>query len=239
MFAILEKLRGRKREIVLTVAGEFQQLAIDCEAGKERDPDQILADLERLGKTEADLEKAMSLIVERRALEVTMNAGVGSRAALERIAGEIQATRKSLQDANSEFNAAMEKLRADEQTHMCLVTAADDARGKLLASSNAGQREEITAEIDSKIQALNQERTELPGEIERLYNWVRAIDGKITDAETRRGQPPSASDRDKLPGEQERLSVMKARYVCTLPELEKLQGERDAILRCMLRPEAI
>ena len=209
MIAFLEKLTKRKTEVAQKTGGEWQALVIAVADGKQIDPDETLAALDRLGKSLDDLANSVALLNQRREWAKIIAAGETAEAdhpnLTRKIESEIAAfnlleekheatlfpmTRARAAAAQSMVDATQAKRElqrtATDPIQLQAVQDADAAMTELQIERAEFDRD-LRAKEDRLVEMSHQNDDDLAGHVERLKS----------DIETMRAQAHSFDERSK------------------------------------------
>ena len=225
---LLEKLTRRKVEVTRSIACEWQQTVIDVADEKETDPDAVLSDLDRLGKTPEDLAWAVDLLKQRRGWAVTVAAGATAEKVrpgnLKMVEAEIAAFTK----LESDHESRLAPLRETERGAVFAITEAAAARSELARTATDPGALRAVADIGHQLESLRHERAEFEISLrakEDRYGIVAAQQDSDLDGQTARLASDVQAMRSELASFRERTEALAAEH-----ELAHLQ---------LLKPEAI
>lgn len=233
MLKFLERVVRRKAEIAIAVRSEWQQLVLDVAAERERDADEVLASLSRLGKSPEDLQSAVDLYQRRRELARTVADGTSGESRL----AVIQAESERLRSERAKFEELMAEkerpLRSERERVVSALSAAQSARRELIdGATDEGLRAAMQS-ADSRVQELGALTEECSRRREENATLLRNLEQTRAD----RGDDADPSeDEIRLEGARDELNTEAE----SLREQAEVAAAAAAAARnALLAPEAI
>lgn len=228
MIAFLEKLTKRKTEVALKGATAWQQLVADVVDEKEGDPDAVLLELDRLGKSTDDLAKAVELLKQRRVWAREVSDGVTAEADLTATTEQIQKLETELAGLLERHEAKLAPVEARRLLAIQRISSADSARRRLVETAGDPLLVQAVRDADANMASLRKDRSQFEQKIRGLTINRDSI---------------LKQDDSELAGEAERLARgiqnLKGQAREFHEQAESLNAASEAAREQLLRPDAI
>ena len=229
---LISKLAGRKAQATQVATKDWQNLVVKfVDQGDKADPDHVLSELDRMGRTLEDLESAAELLTKRRGWATQLDAGTKAESDYPKLTRQIEDAHAELKRMEEAHNTKYSHLDGKVMACRDAINAAGDAKRQLLATAGEETRRAATVDIDQKILELEAERNTLRKRLEDRRNWINRV-GELaeTAATVDQNRLEPATAEFQAWQEQDRAIGMR---------FEDLQRERNRATAVLLKPESI
>jgi len=231
MVSILEKLSVRLGVRQKQFTASWAKFVGDVADEKLTDADEILSGLERLGKSPANLQVAITLLLQRREWAGAVVAGDAAESdypKLKQQAADAEQALKKLIDAHhTKFASLGDKIERARNA----ISAGAGARRELLETCSLESQMAATADVDSRIAETQAAKSNVAKRLRDCENWVLGVDSE--------GDKAASSDLERIVGMREKLAGLESELSGFNSKLATLQDERNAASASMLKPESI
>jgi len=223
MSTIIESLKTRQKTTTETAQTEWRNLVIAVADGTlQTDPDDVLATLDRLGKSLDDLHDIADKIAARRELVERITTAKTASTSIPGIRSQIQTANDALKRAEELHERTVAPLQAELTRIAELEAAATAAKTEL--RNGAGEAYHAAArQIGNKIAT---KENDLKALRQRVRDLATAIDANERHAD--RGTL-SAAGVAGLPRSRENLAALEAAVKTAEAELQALVTEQAAL----------
>lgn len=247
MIAFLDRLKSKQTARILTQREEWLSLVSAVADGREPPEDDVLAILQRVGRTVADLEAAAALVSNRRRLADQVAQVPGAKAEVQKIEAAAELAAQELRAAEDKYNSAVAKLRDLRATHDQTIADGNAALAELGQTWTCPQIRdalaanlEATKPLDARLRILQEQRGGVWYDVQQ--NTPDAPPQRELSERHRqilRDQEPKQTDPEQLKRAQAQLDRIDGEIAAVKNELGKLQQESDALREKALDPLAI
>lgn len=228
MLGFLEKLKSRKVEVARESASVWQRLVVALADGKEPDPDLVLLELSRLGKTPDDLAAAVALLEQRRAWHAMALAGVQAEVDHPKFKKRIEAEVDAFIALQAAHESTIWPLEQSKSAAAFAMAEAQRARIELSRTARCPLALATVAEADAAVQSLRLERADHEREL-------RAKEDHLTTLQAQR-DPGLASSIRRLETD---IEGLRSLGVSLRQRADTLAAEATEARKSLERPEAI
>lgn len=226
---ILEQLAARKAEVQQADQAAWSKLVTAVHNEALKNADEILAELERLGRTPEELAADCELLESRRGWAVELAAG---RQAENDHAANVKAIDEetaAFKRAQGEHEARLAPLRQKRDAGVQRIDQGDSARKRLLETVSDEARDLAIADIDARFARLEGEKSELQKRFRDREDWVHRVEML--------GESATSGDIERLPAARAGLTELRDELKSFAHQFETLNSERTAALEALLNPE--
>ena len=231
MLNVLEKLSAKKAENAGARQSDWVGLVTGVADENGLEPGALLAALDRLGKSIEELQAAVELLARRRGWAVQAAAGDDAEASYADLQTQERASEKALQLLIAKHTAKCEPLGRQIETARQTISAAADARRRLLETAGDEARQAAFDEIDAELGETQVERNSLQSRMKGRRDWVFRVESLAKNAAT--------ADVAALPDARAGLRAMIEQDADLARQTTALQDRRNTAAKRLLEPEAI
>jgi len=231
MVSILAKLSIRIGQRQKKNAASWSQFVGDVVDEKLKDPDEILAGLEVLNRTPADLQAACELLIQRREWSAQVAAGSKAESQHPKNLAKIQTEVELFKKLTEEHEARLIPILSQRDATVQQISTAADAKRRLLDTCSAESHQSATADIDQRIEETQAAQHDVAKRIRDCEIWVLGVDSQ--------GDKAATADVAKLAAMRKKLETLQVEHSGCNSRMQSLQDERGEASASLLKPEAI
>lgn len=228
MSSFWEKLTKQKANVAKTSANVWQQLVADVLDEKETDADAVLVELERLGKSPADLESAVKLLRQRRAWAAELKDGEAAEVDLRDATEKLAKLERELEEFTERIQRKMEPVDAKRMNAIHRLNIATTARERLINTASDPALTQAARGVEAEMNALRNEITK--------SKRIQHAGQQLLDNMAAQENPEL---QQQVEGISQQLSKKKTVRDVFNERAAKLNSDSEAALQALLRPEAI
>ncbi len=229
---LISKLAGRKAEATQAATKDWQTLVVKfVDQGDKLNVDNMLAELDRLGKTLEDLEAAAALLTKRRAWAAQLTDGTKAESDYPKLTKQVEDAHADLKRLQEDHEAKYAPLDGKIRATRDAINQASDAKRMLLTTAGEESRRSALDDIDQRTRQLTEEQNAMQKRIRDREDWVQAV-GAL-------GHNASAADRSRFAAARDELTSWQLRFREFNQAFEALSAERAKACEVLLKPESI
>ncbi len=228
MVSILEKLSARMVQRQKKQAASWSQFVSDVTDEKLKDPDELLAGLEVLGKSPKELQAACELLIQRRQWSGIVAAGNDAENEYPKLTQQAVDAEKTLKDFIEKHEARQLPLERKLEQARTAISNAADARRRLLDTVPPGASAAVYGDIDSQIAETGVELDSVRRSIRDCERWVAETSAN--------GDTAATEDAARLSSQRVKLKDLRKSEADLAGKLSALQDERNAAAVKLLSP---
>lgn len=228
MIAFLEKLTRRKTEVTMQGASDWQKLVGEVLDETANNPDDVLARLDRLGKSTDDLSKAVDLLRQRRVWAKEADDGEAAEADLNNATEQLTKLDKELEALLEKHEAKLAPIERKRDFAIQRISQADSSRRRLIETASDPVLKQAARDTDVNMAALRQDQA-------RHKETTRGLSIN-RDSILKHDDPVFEGQAERLAFGISRLRGQEAEFA---ERAETINRASEAAREQLLRPEAI
>lgn len=210
---------------------EFVRSLATAKSSESPSPEQVLEDLDQMGRSVDELQEALEKFATREKLAEQVSKGDQAKQALADTQAEIDQAEAELNAARLKFEATIVPLRERNQTARNAVATADYARRELIETAGPECRNAILEPFETAAAEIHKKREAARKELVGLSEWISVVQS--------RGERASTHDKEELLRAISRIEWLNQEEATLRLEGEALNVRRAEASKQLLDPAAI